>query len=75
MPKGIAKGFVKGIDKGIAKGILASMEQFDVPVPLIVRLVGTNEEEGRALLEGTELISAVSLEQGATQAAEIGSQS
>ncbi len=59
----------------IAKGILASMEQFDVPVPLIVRLVGTNEEEGRALLEGTELISAVSLEQGATQAAEIGSQS
>ncbi len=59
----------------IAKGIIASMEQFDVGVPLIVRLVGTNEEEGRALLEGTELISATTLEQGATKAAEIGGQS
>jgi succinyl-CoA synthetase beta subunit len=59
----------------IAKGIIASIEQFDVGVPLIVRLVGTNEEEGRALLEGTELISATTLEQGATKAAEIGGQS
>ncbi len=56
----------------IARGILESMEQSDVPVPIIVRLIGTNEEEGRKILEGTELISATTLEEGATKAAEIG---
>jgi len=56
----------------IARGILASLEQSDVPVPIIVRLIGTNEEEGRKLLEGTELISATTLEEGATMAAKIG---
>lgn len=59
----------------IAKGILASLEQFEVKVPMIVRLVGTNEEEGRRLLEGTELISVATLEEGATRAARIGGQS
>ncbi|GMV94963.1 MAG: ADP-forming succinate--CoA ligase subunit beta [Candidatus Hydrogenedentes bacterium] len=56
----------------IARGILESMEQSEVPVPIIVRLIGTNEEEGRKILEGTELISATTLEEGATKAAEIG---
>ncbi len=56
----------------IARGILESLEQSDVPVPIIVRLIGTNEEEGRKLLEGTELISATTLEEGATKAAKIG---
>jgi len=56
----------------IAKGILASLDQIDVPVPIIVRLVGTNEVEGRKLLEGTKLISAETLEGGATKAAELG---
>lgn len=56
----------------IARGILESMEQSDVNVPIIVRLIGTNEEEGRKILEGTELISATTLEEGATKAAEIG---
>jgi succinyl-CoA synthetase beta subunit len=56
----------------IAKGILASLEQFEVKVPIVVRLVGTNEEEGRRLLEGTKLIPAATLEDGATCAAEIG---
>lgn len=56
----------------IARGILASLDEFDVPVPIIVRLIGTNEAEGRALLEGTKLISAQTLEEGATMAAEVG---
>jgi succinyl-CoA synthetase beta subunit len=56
----------------IARGILASLEQFEVRVPIVVRLVGTNEEEGRRLLEGTDLISVATLEEGATRAAEIG---
>jgi succinyl-CoA synthetase beta subunit len=59
----------------IARGILASLKELTVPVPIIVRLIGTNEAEGRALLKGTELIPAETLEQGATKAAEIGGKS
>ncbi len=56
----------------IAKGILQSLEEMDVPVPIVVRLVGTNEAEGQKLLEGTQLITALSLEAGATKAAGLG---
>ncbi|MBI4559646.1 MAG: ADP-forming succinate--CoA ligase subunit beta [Candidatus Hydrogenedentes bacterium] len=59
----------------IAKGLLASLKEFEVKVPIVIRLVGTNEAEGRALLEGTPLISAETLEAGATKAAEIGGRS
>jgi succinyl-CoA synthetase beta subunit len=34
----------------VAKGILAAMEQVKPNVPMVARLVGTNEEEGRAIL-------------------------
>ena len=56
----------------IAKGILQSLEEMEVPVPIVVRLVGTNEAEGQKLLEGTQLITAQSLEAGATKANELG---
>lgn len=56
----------------IARGILQSLEAFRVPVPIIIRLIGTNEREGRALLEGTALIPVATLEEGARRAAEIG---
>ncbi|MDO8683341.1 MAG: ADP-forming succinate--CoA ligase subunit beta [Armatimonadota bacterium] len=56
----------------IVKGILEAKEKFHVPVPIVIRLAGTNEEEGRALLAGTDLILAESLEQGARQVVEMG---
>ena len=59
----------------IAKGILESLKQMDVSVPIVIRLVGTNEVEGRALLEGTNLITAQTLEEGATKASELGGKS
>lgn len=34
----------------VARGILMASEQLDVPIPLVVRLVGTSEDEGRNLL-------------------------
>ena len=52
----------------IAKGILQAFEQMDLTVPIVVRLVGTNEVEGRALLEGTQLIPAASLSDGVKKA-------
>jgi succinyl-CoA synthetase beta subunit len=39
----------------IASGILAAIEQVHVTVPVVVRLEGTNVEEGRALLSNTGL--------------------
>ena len=42
----------------IAKGILIAREQIDLPVPLVIRLIGTNEKEGRALLEQAGLEAA-----------------
>jgi succinyl-CoA synthetase beta subunit len=53
----------------IARGILKSMEQFTVPVPIVIRLKGTNEAEGLALLKGTSLVPSQSLEEGAAKAA------
>jgi succinyl-CoA synthetase beta subunit len=42
----------------IAKGILMAREQIDLPVPLVIRLIGTNQEEGRAILEQAGLAAA-----------------
>jgi succinyl-CoA synthetase beta subunit len=35
----------------IAKGIVMATDQIDIQVPLVIRLVGTNQEEGRRILE------------------------
>jgi succinyl-CoA synthetase beta subunit len=35
----------------VARGLLAAKQEVDVKVPIVVRLVGTNEEEGRRLLQ------------------------
>lgn len=56
----------------IAKGLMAAREQFEVPVPMVVRLVGTNEKEGRAMIAGTGMIPAETLEEGAQKAVEVG---
>ena len=34
----------------IANGLLTALKQLDVTVPIVVRLIGTNEEEGRKIL-------------------------
>ena len=54
----------------VAKGILAAFEEVRPTVPLVARLVGTNEEEGRAILENSDyqLITATTLA-GAAQKA------
>ena len=35
----------------IARGIVMATEQIDINVPLVIRLVGTNQAEGRSILE------------------------
>ena len=36
----------------IARGIVMARERLSIPVPLVIRLIGTNETEGRAILKG-----------------------
>ena len=50
----------------VAKGIISASEQIDINVPVIVRLVGTNDMEGLELLKNTKLIPAKSLLEAAT---------
>lgn len=55
----------------IAKGILESFDQIKINVPIVVRLVGTNSDEGLAMLEGTQLHPAQSLSEGVKKAIEL----
>lgn len=43
----------------IANGILEAFRRMNIQVPVVVRLTGTNSEEGLALLRGSPLIPAV----------------
>jgi len=58
--KGILFNIFGGITRGdeVAKGILAGTESIKIKVPIVVRMAGTNAEEGRELLEGTNLVPA-----------------
>jgi succinyl-CoA synthetase beta subunit len=42
----------------VARGIVAARDQLHIAVPMVIRLVGTNEERGRAILEQGGLIAA-----------------
>ncbi len=52
----------------VAKGILKALEGIDTDVPMVARLVGTNEEEGRQILAKAEMITAATLAEGAQKA-------
>ena len=56
-----------GITRGdeVAKGILTAMDEVKPDVPMIVRLVGTNAEEGRQLLADADMITAETLVEAA----------
>ncbi len=45
----------------VAKGIITALKEVSCDVPIVVRLVGTNEEEGRALLAQAGLSSTTSM--------------
>ncbi len=52
----------------VARGILTAMEEVKPRVPMVVRLVGTNAEEGRRLLENAHMITAETLVEAAQKA-------
>jgi succinyl-CoA synthetase beta subunit len=55
----------------VARGILSALSQIETEVPMITRLVGTNEEEGQKLLKDADMITATSLANAAEQAVRI----
>ncbi|MCX7860871.1 MAG: ADP-forming succinate--CoA ligase subunit beta [Chloroflexus sp.] len=60
-------GGITRVDE-VARGILAALAEVPTDVPMVARLVGTNEEAGRALLAGSKLIPAATLAEGAQKA-------
>jgi succinyl-CoA synthetase beta subunit len=58
--KGILFNVFGGITRGdeVARGILAGTESLDIRVPIVVRMAGTNSEEGLKLLAGSKLHAA-----------------
>ena len=52
----------------VATGILAAREQVPTDVPMVARLVGTNEEEGQAILASAAMPTASTLAEAAQKA-------
>jgi len=59
-----------GITRGdeVARGILSALEQIDTSVPMVVRLAGTNAQEGLALLAEADMMTAATLSEAAQKA-------
>jgi len=49
----------------VARGILAALREVQPNIPLVVRLVGTNAEEGRNILSSANITTAVTLAEAA----------
>jgi len=52
----------------VARGIIATREKARIKVPIVIRMVGTNEEEGRRILEEAGIPFLYSMEEGAREA-------
>jgi malate-CoA ligase subunit beta len=72
--KAILVNIFAGINRcdWIAQGVVQACQTIDIKVPLIVRLSGTNEEEGRKIIaeSGLPIISASTLTEAADKAVE-----
>jgi succinyl-CoA synthetase beta subunit len=52
----------------VAKGILEALHEVKTDVPMVARLVGTNEEEGRRILAEARMMTAATLTEAAQKA-------
>ena len=62
-----------GITRGdeVARGIIAARDQLDIKVPMVVRMTGTAEDEGRRLLQEAGITPGVSAPEAARKAVEL----
>jgi len=52
----------------VAKGILSALEEAQTEIPMVVRLVGTNAEEGLKILSDANMTTAETLVEAAKKA-------
>jgi len=52
----------------VANGIQQTLREIQTDVPFVIRLVGTNEAEGRTILASADLITASTLREAAVKA-------
>jgi len=59
-----------GITRGdeVARGIVAALDEIKTSVPMVIRLVGTNADEGRQILADANMITATTLAEAAQKA-------
>ena len=62
-----------GITRGdeVARGILTALEEIKTDIPMVIRLVGTNSDEGRQILADANMITAETLVEAAQKAVAI----
>jgi succinyl-CoA synthetase beta subunit len=60
-------GGITRVDE-VARGIIAALDEVRTDVPMIARLVGTNEEAGHKLLAESQLLPAATLAEAAQKA-------
>jgi succinyl-CoA synthetase beta subunit len=67
--RGVFINIFGGITRGdeVAKGIIAARDELHITKPLVVRMTGTREEEGRALLAEAGITPAVSATEAAAK--------
>ncbi|MBX7131419.1 MAG: ADP-forming succinate--CoA ligase subunit beta [Fimbriimonadaceae bacterium] len=65
--KGLLINIFGGITRcdEVAKGILAAFNELNVQIPVVARIEGTAAEEGRRLLEGSQLVTAETMQEAA----------
>ncbi|WP_436415067.1 ADP-forming succinate--CoA ligase subunit beta [Petrimonas sp.] len=55
----------------VARGLLEAFEEIHTNVPIVIRLTGTNEKEGRAMLQGTKFHLAETMGEAGKKAVEL----
>ncbi len=55
----------------VAQGIITATKSMNIKVPIVVRLTGTNEAEGRAMLSQTDLVPASTMDEAVQKAIEL----
>lgn len=55
----------------VARGLITAFSEISTNIPVVVRLTGTNEKEGRALLAGTSLLSAGTMSEATRMAVQL----
>ena len=71
--KGLLINIFGGITKvdEVAKGVLEAFSQMDVTIPVVARIEGTNVEEGRRILAGSQIIPAATVQEAAKTICEL----